>query len=149
MTEISFYKQMRNDNGIRYGIMRDGDGIWVHYDAGSGIDPGLLWFVKVEFEGEGLNVDPQAARELFITYAEPIYTLLGELIEALRQETDPMVWPVDTRQIDVASGVTLKVVCSPVRRIPVRAVLPSIIDLRDRWQQHLDTLEFITEISAG
>jgi hypothetical protein len=149
MTEISFYKQMRNDNGIRYGIMIEGEGVWVHFDAGSGIDPGLLWFVRVELEGESLTADPEAARQLFVTYAEPICALLAELIEALRQESDPLVWPVDSRAVEVTTEVKLKVVCSPVRRIPVRAVLPAIIDLRDRWQQHLDHLEQVSEVPAG
>jgi hypothetical protein len=149
LVEIAFYKQMQNDNGIRYGILIEGEGAWKHFDPGSGIDPALLWYVRVELEGDGLTEDPQAARQLFITYTKPIRMLLGDLIAALREETDPMVWPVTTRQIEVASGLKLKVACSPVRRIPVRAVLPSVIDLRDRWQEHLDTLELVTPVSAG
>jgi hypothetical protein len=141
MAHLSFFKQVRNDGGVRYGILLDGTSLWMHFAAGSGIDPGLLWYVDVELVGASLNGEPEAARTLFIEYTQQVEQALEEVIQALRSETGIVVWPVSSREIEVADGVALKVTCSAIRKMQTRELAQALTELQADWRQHINSLE--------
>jgi hypothetical protein len=145
MERLLFFKQVSNDGGVQWGIQVDDDAVWMHYDAGSGVDPGLLWYVVVEFTGELPNGNADVVRALFCKYAETAKEVLTEVIEALRVERGLLVWPESSREFDVEPRLKLRAKCSAIRRIYGMDLVKPLVQLRDNWNEHLDKLELHEE----
>lgn len=142
MTDISFYRQQRQDGGVRSGLEVDGGIVLHHFQEGRGdSDPALLWFVDVRVKGRNIPRTAEAARAWFAEQKIIIQEGLRNLAEELRAGMDFDSWPLQRPLKGVPRGAQVQIVCSAVRRLKARDIAKILIDIADHWLELLQELE--------
>lgn len=146
MAEFTFFRQLRNDGGVRTGIELDGEYCWESFIEGSGDDPTLLWYLDVRGLGHGVPADELAVRDWLREHAEVIRQGLRDLADRLAAGFDSDHWPVSWPIATSLPDVELSVVISTVRRVDALNVANMLRELADSWEQTLDGMEGVSPV---
>src|SRR4051794_13461226 len=94
MGKLSFYRQARQDGGIRTAVELNEETVFHSFKKGAKEeDPALLWWVDLRCEGPGLPKDAAGARRWLITHAGLIKDGFGRLAEKLHAGLDVDIYP--------------------------------------------------------
>jgi hypothetical protein len=153
MATITFYRQKRQDGGIRSGVEVDDDTVMGKFQEGRGEhDPALLWYVDVRCKGRGLPTNPEDARQWLIKrqIQNIVRKLLEELADRVPSGVDPSEWPLICKHVFGTANrrATISVACSAVRRVVGRDLAKILRDIADRWEEHVGEL-ILVEQSCG
>lgn len=141
VAQISFYRQQRQDGGLRTALTVNGEHVFHQFEEGkSPSDPALLWFVDVRCEGPRLPQDAEAARHWLLDHTEIVQRGLTSLAEKLRAGLDIDAWPLEWRIPSAPRGVRITIVCSAVKRITQQRISSILLEIRDHWQDILKRL---------
>src|SRR5581483_5387069 len=90
MHNLTFYRQKRQDGGMRTAITVDDDYVFHQFQPGDEDppDPALLWFVDVRCEGKALPTAPDAALNWFRKHAKLIKDAMTEFADKLQAGLD-------------------------------------------------------------
>jgi hypothetical protein len=145
MSKLTFYRQQRQDGGIRTAITVDEATVWHHFQPGAEPpDPALLWYVDIRCEGTRLPVEPEAARRWLLDQAAAIRQALTDLADKLQAGLDTDPFPLEWEVPNPPRRVKMKLVCSATRRQTLLALSRILTDIRDRWEAILDELTLVT-----
>ena len=147
MKTINFYKQMRVDGGKRTGIEINGETALERFKEGEGAeDAALLWFVDVRCAGDNLPETPEAAREWLLKktplFQEGITAVAGEL-----QAGIDFAAPFSREIPQIESGVTVKIFCSAIRRLPAHHIAGALTDLASQWREFINELQVLEPLA--
>jgi hypothetical protein len=136
MAKLSFYRQMRQDGGLRTAITTEDDHLLHLFQRGKKPDdPALLWYVDIRCQGARLPTEPEPARQWFLDQAPIILEALTQLAEKLQAGMDIQAWPLLWDSPRHPRGVRLTIACSAVRRTPSLEIASILTDLRDHWRE--------------
>lgn len=142
MHTITFYRQARNDGGIRTGVEVDGATAAAHFEKGrTPSDPALLWYVDVQCSAKRLPTDPDAAQQWLVEHRDAIVKVIAALAEKVPAGYDPDDWPL--RLSRTIGGVNIRVSCSAVRRQDARQIARILDDIATHWSDRLQSLEVL------
>jgi hypothetical protein len=118
MKTINFYRQARMDGGKRTGIEIDEETVMEQFEEGTGMeDSALLWFVDIRCSGAPLPNDPASARAWLMEKAPVIQEGISMVANELQAGIDSST-PVSRPIPNMGAGITVKIVCSAIRRLP-------------------------------
>jgi hypothetical protein len=142
MHSLSFYRQMRQDCGVRTAIELDGDVVFHRFEAGTpDIDPALLWYVDLRCEGNDLPSDPEQARVWLLENTGPIKEGFRRLAEKLRAGVDISIYPIEWSEFPSSpEGVHMSIVCSTVGRLPSLDLPRILVDIEQHWEDRVRSL---------
>ncbi|MGC1273196.1 MAG: hypothetical protein WBC44_05775 [Planctomycetaceae bacterium] len=148
MTDVTFYRQKRFDDGLRTGIDVDGVEYWHHYAPGPDEgDSGILWFVDVRLEGDSLPDDPDAVRSWLSMHAREITTALREFSQQYVIGLDAGPYP-QRRQIEgLPDNVDGAMVLSAAHRVEARRLGDVLAEIADDWPNLLAELERMSHVA--
>ncbi len=140
MHELTFYRQKRNDGGVRTGLELDGETVLGIFEDGSPDEEdnpmgmALLWFVDVRCLGAEVPDRPEAARDWLVEHAPTILTglsgLAGGLAAGLDNGGEPIVWS-DFPGAPV--GGSIELVCSATGRVTGRSMAGVLEEIADHF----------------
>src|SRR5438309_4855135 len=129
MSTITFFRQARQDGGIRTGIDIDFDTVLARFEAGDeSADPALLWYVDVRIEGAKLPRSAEAARKWLIEKGPAIRKSLLRTADETSAGMDVSEWPLQ-RRANIGTGVRIKIVCSATRRVEAQQIADVLRDI--------------------
>jgi hypothetical protein len=141
LAKIIFYKQVREDGGVRTGIEINDLTYFEQYDhAEDEYDPALTWYVDVRCEGDNLPTDPDEARKWLLDQAPVIQGGLQALAEKLHAgidvDSEPLHWQVS----DAPPGSRIRIVCSAARRNVALEMGSFLEQIAMSWVPRIQTL---------
>jgi hypothetical protein len=141
-THIVFYKQVRQDGGVRTGVEVGDTSVLHHFKEGSHeFDPALLWWADVRCDGRKLPDEPEEVRQWLLDNAESICAGFLELANKLQAGMDVDIYPLQHEVREAPSGVRMSVFCSAVRRLTARNMAQELQKLARNWKRILDQLD--------
>src|SRR5438874_11167209 len=95
MGKLFFYRQTRQDGGVRTAIEVNEDTVFHRFEEGDEESaPSLLWWVDLRCEGSGLPRDAEEARRWLLTHAGPLKDGFERLAEKLHAGLDFDIYPI-------------------------------------------------------
>lgn len=146
MAEFSFFRQLREDGGIRTGIELNGEYCWESLHEGTGDDPALVWYVDVRGRGDRVPCDEGAIVGWLMDQSQPVRDALYQLAARLAAGYDFSIWPVRWPIASSIPDVSLEVVVSTIRRMDALNVAGVLRELADSWMSVLESLEPVTPV---
>lgn len=139
MAEITFYRQVRKDGGIRTGIELGSDSVFSSFEPGlTDSDPALVWYVDVRCSGPTLPADREGARQWLLRHSTELGAVLGKAADQIPAGYDPVEWPLQVSgRVD---GADVTVVTSAVRRTEARDLASILRELAGHLHDHLEAL---------
>src|SRR6266849_537627 len=135
MAKVIFYKQVREDGGVRTGIEIDDLTYFERYEpCGEDDDPTLVWFADVRGEGKGLPSQPNKARDWLLANAGLIEKNLAKLADEIRVGIDVDSYPMKRKVPDSPKGLHITIVCSASRRMAARNMAQELTSLAKDWK---------------
>ena len=147
MKTINFYRQMRVDGGKRTGLEIDGETVLERFEKGrKAEDSALLWFVDIRCAGNQLPSEPEAAREWLLARASVIQAGLRTMAAELSAGIDFSA-PIARVIPKMGNGISAKIFCSAVRRLPALEIAKSLTEISEHWKEFLDHLEILEPLA--
>jgi len=141
MAKITFYRQARQDGGIRTGVDVDDATALERFEAGSTYDdPALLWYVDVRCQGKSLPNQAEGARKWLISNGALIRQSLKALADEVSTGMDSDVWPLRRPVLHAPRGARIELACSATRRVDGREIAAVLRDIAVRWDRRLKNL---------
>ena len=146
MSELTFYRQKRQDHGVRTGILLNGVTIYGMFEEGSSdfvndpLGSGIVWFVDVRCKGDRIPDDPEDARRWLMDAEPQISRALAELSERLPLGQDPSDWPFRWIVTGSPEGTTIEIVWSCTRSTVAREISEAFEEIRSHWIRRLEQL---------
>lgn len=142
MSEFNFFRQQRQDGGIRSGLNLDEDLCWHSYEpGGEEDDPALSWYVDVRGKGAGVPSDPEELRDWLINLADPIRSEFLELADHFEVGVDDNVWPVRWSVSSLPPDTSVEIVFSAARRIGALQIAETLREIGKSWRELLAGLQ--------
>lgn len=140
MVTLTFYKQVRQDGGIRAGIQLDGEALLERFEPGIGdSDSALAWYIDVRCEMNDAPSEPTAARRWFLDQANVFREQLLKLSQEVRAGIDTDIFPL-VRAFHVA-GVPGEIVCSSTKRVSALRLSEEMSRLASDWVRQVESLQ--------
>jgi hypothetical protein len=140
MSTVIFYRQTREDSGVRTGIEINNLTAFESFESnGDDHDPALRWYVDIRCEGNELPNTAGLVREWLLKNAMYIRDGLAVLADKVRAGVDlgfPLKWTVP----NVPNGVSVVVTCSALRRIDAREIANILNGIGQHWEQLVGSL---------
>ena len=147
MKTINFYRQMRVDGGKRTGIEVDGETVIESFEQGTGSeDSALLWLVDIRCSGDRLPDNAEAVRDWFLEKAPVIKAGVHAVASELQAGID-FDTPVSRPIPNMGNGITAKVFCSAVRRLPALQIAGALAEISSCWTEFLNALEVLEPLA--
>jgi hypothetical protein len=149
MAMLIFYRQVREDGGIRTGIELNGTTVFERFESGDDdYDPALVWYVDIRYEGTNLPQTAEEARDWLQRHGMYVRDGLPVLADKLRAGVDvgsyPLRWPVP----NVPEGVRMTVVCSALRRVPGLEIASVLNEIGSRWEDLIKDLPSVHALQS-
>jgi hypothetical protein len=140
MPTITFFRQARNDGGLRTGVDIDGETQWMEFQEprGEEHDPALAWYVDLQVSGDGVPAAQDAARDWLLQRAATVQKILGQAAERLDLGFDPDFVPF--RQNTSEGGIQYGLLVSAARRLPGRDIAARLRELSMHWSSIISQL---------
>jgi hypothetical protein len=140
MKSLTFYHQKRKDGGVRTGVELDGERVLEQFKPGRGApDSALEWFVDVRCRGRHIPNDPEAVRRWLLDRGAGIQAHLEQMAADLQAGMDAD-WPLTSELPGTSNAVTIKIVCSAVRRLTGRDIGQVLLQLKRSWGRLIASL---------
>lgn len=141
MAKVVFFRNARQDGGVRTGIEIDGQAVWHQFSTGKGeVDPTLEWWVDVRCEGKNVPTDPDAAREWLMDESNHI----ADFVAQASKDIDPQGFDVGLnpfRREYKQPGVRVAVLASAARRITSKKMGRVLTEIAKKWNDYLNELQ--------
>lgn len=141
---LSFYRQERVDGGIRTGIMLGMTTIYERFEIdGEEWDPSLTWSVELRCGGPNLPSEVEAVKAWLLANEAQIRDGFRRFINLLEAGSDPTGdYPLQFDDFqDLQSGVTMKIVCTALRRYDALFLADHLNYVREHWTDLVNHLE--------
>ena len=140
---LTYYRQTREDGGVRAGIDADDTELLHHFSPGEEEhDPALTWWVDLRCKGSSLPHDPAGAREWFRKHGSFFVTAMQDVADKrLIAGFDADLWPYRREIADAPDGARVEIVISAVRRLVARDIAEVLRQFARNWDTLLDQLE--------
>ncbi len=139
MPILTFFRQARDDGGIRTGIDVDGNTV-DYFEDGTGDDPALSWFIDLRVVGDDVPADPQHARQWLLENKSLVNRGYQVLADKVRAGIDPDVIPVSCDVPDAPPGITTTTVCSTSANLNTREINVAVHDVSEHWAEYLERI---------
>jgi len=140
MPTITFFRQARNDGGVRTGIEVEGQTVLSRFEGKEADDPALLWYVDVRCSGRRLPADAEGARRWLEKNSEAVAALINSLAARVPEGSDPSEWPLRESK-RLTDGASIVVACSAIRRVEAREIASILRDVAAHWLELLRSLK--------
>ena len=138
MAEMTFYKQVRQDDGVRVGLTIDGVHRFMDFRPGPGEpDPALNWYLDVRCAGPNVPEDPEQARQWLLDNGPAVKETLNRLADELRAGMDADIYPLSRPVPNPPAGATVRIVCSAVRRTTALDIADRLRETAGEWDSLL------------
>ena len=142
MAEFRFYRQQRQDGGIRTGIDLNDELCWHLFEPGTEPeDPALRWYVDLRGEGAAVPDDPEELREWLIQNADEIRSGFEKLADRLSAGLDSEAWPLRWELQTASNDVSLEIVLSAARRLDALQIAETLREIGYAWTRLVQTLQ--------
>ncbi|MBM4071919.1 MAG: hypothetical protein FJ271_23780 [Planctomycetes bacterium] len=149
MSKIVFYKQVREDGGVRTGIeVNDTTSFESYEGSAEESDPALVWFADVRCRGKSLPADAEKARSWLLANAEIIRQGLDSLAADLRAGIDVESYPLQRALPGAPKGVEIRLVCSAVRRPAALQIGKELVRISASWEDTIRRLPVARAIAS-
>ncbi len=141
--DLTFYRQKREDGGVRTGISVGATTVLERYEPGEeDYDPSLIWSIDLRCHGEGLPALPEEARMWFLAHSSPIHAGFARYAETLAAGSDPTgAYLLEWSDFPTSpQGVKLSIVIGAQRLVDARWISRELIDVGDRWAELVGSL---------
>jgi hypothetical protein len=141
---LIFYRQAREDGGVRTGIELGGSRIFERFEAPTEeYDPSLIWSIELRFRGESVPHSAEEARSWLLGQSEVVEEGLDRYAEHLRAGSDPtgdypLTWS-DFRQLP--GDLTVEVACTAQRRVDALQLGSYLRSVAKNWESFVESLE--------
>ncbi len=148
MAKLVFYRQKRYDEGIRTGIELDDDRVANWFEPGTnGTDSALLWYVDLRCEGAGVPDDPELVLDWLQEHSSIIRDGFRRYAEQLRSGFDPDIYSLKWSEFkDVPPDVTMKIVCSAIRRVDALEMGSHLSEIATNWDSIIGSLRSAQQV---
>ncbi len=134
MAMLSFYRQVREDGGIRTGIELNGTTVFERFESGGDdYDPALVWYVDIRCESNNLPQAAEEARDWLQRHGKYIRDGLPVLAAKLQAGVDVGSYPLRWQVPNVPEGLRVTVVCSALRRVPGLEIAKVLNEIGESW----------------
>ena len=141
MPSIVFYRQQRQDGGVRTGVEIDRETLVGHFEEGSdAFNPLLTWYVDVECEGPGLPTTEANVRGWLLSHAPMVTGGLRMVADEIGLGHDPDVWSFQREVPNGPEGVRITITCAANRRAESRQLAAIVRTLADDFTAIVDHL---------
>jgi len=156
MHELTFYRQQRQDGGVRTGIELDNsETLLIDFQEGPADRQGdplgaaLTWYVDLRCRGEDLPTKPEPARLWFLSHREAFRDGLEELADRLAAGTDDS-FPIRWEDFRNALGdAEAEIVCSATRRLGGRELADNLREVGSQLGEYLQVMAPLDRSSRG
>jgi hypothetical protein len=140
MHELTFYRQMRYDGGIRMGVELDDQHPLLYAftegppeEQDNPLASALLWYFDLRCKGEGLPTTPDGARAWLLDHEGPIRDGLREFIAAIALGVDDST-PIRWDRFDgFPEGIRVEAVVSSIRRVTNEELLVALREIAENF----------------
>jgi len=147
MRKLDFYRQAREDGGIRSGLEIDEATYFERFESGSEEnDPTLKWWVDVRCRGRGLPRKPEEAKQWFLDKGALIKSGLLRLADRLEAGMDKDIYPLFSAVSGFPKGTKVTIACSTTRRMTARQIGDVLKDVAAHWDERLKQMPAVTEL---
>jgi hypothetical protein len=149
MPTINFYRQGRQDGGLRTGIEINRNPLFGRFEEGQeDYDPALSWFIDLEIQGDSIPDRPEEGRRWLVEHAKEIREALISLADEMRAGVDVDVWPLRKAVISESRGKDYRaqITCSAVRRFEGQHLAEQLRDIANRWEGPTRDLPAVEEV---
>ncbi len=140
MSTVVFYRQTREDGGVRTGIeLNDVTAFESFESTGDDYDPALRWYVDIRCEGSSIPDAPPRVREWLLNNGMYVRDGLAVLADKIRAGVDlgfPFHWQVPNGP----SGTSILVSCSALRRVDTREIAEILNGIGQNWERIVSQL---------
>ena len=143
MATITFFRQAREDGGVRTGIETDDAVVWESFEPGeSHDDPALSWYVDLRCESADLPEEADQVRKWLLENAAPICDAFRAAADKVRVGLDAQFEPFEFAIGPASSteATTMRIVCSAIRRLDARAMAGKLDEIAEHWEKLLRQL---------
>jgi hypothetical protein len=149
MAMLIFYRQVREDGGIRTGIELNGTTVFERFESGGDDhDPALVWYVDIRCEGTNLPQTAEEARDWLQRHGMYVRDGLPVLADKLRAGVDVGSYPLRWQVPNVPEGVRMTVVCSALRRVPGLEIANVLNEIGFRWEELVKDLPCVHTVQS-
>jgi hypothetical protein len=149
MVMLIFYRQVREDGGIRTGIELNGTTVFERFESGGDDhDPALVWYVDIRCEGTNLPQMAEEARDWLQRHGMYVRDGLPVLADKLRAGVDVGSYPLRWQVPNLPEGVRITVVCSALRRVPGLEIANVLNEISDRWEELVKDLPSVHALQS-
>lgn len=143
MPEITFYRQVREDDAVHTGVTVDGTTIFERFDSsGDDHDVALTWYVDVRCESAKASRIPERVRQFLQKHAPAIKEGLTTLADKLEVGMDFDGYPLRWRIPSPPKGVRITIVCSICRRSVGLGLGKILNDMAEHWDAWIQDLPY-------
>ena len=142
MSEITFYRQLRQDGAARTGIEVDGETAYSAFDSTAvEPDPSLVWYVDVRCTSPALPAERVAARDWLLGHSQEIGGVLNKAADAIPAGVDPAGYPLQVTER--VNGAEVTVATSAVRRVEARDLAQILRHVAGHFREQVESLNAI------
>jgi hypothetical protein len=147
MPTITFYRQARQDGGVRTGIEIDREVVFGRLESGRDApNPLLTWYVIVECEGESLPGQSEDARQWLLANTAVIRHGLESIAEKIEPGLDLDPGPQQQEIAGAPHGVKMTVIYTAIRRFEAQRMAGVLRDIAAHWE---DCIRILPEIQPA
>jgi len=141
LAKIIYYKQAREDGGIRIGIeFEELSYFELFQNSAQERDPALRWWLEVRCEEAAPISSPEEARQWLLKHADFVKGGLKLLAEKLSAGLDRDFYPLEWEIPNPPEGIRATIVCSVARRVAGREIADALVETADHWEDELSKL---------
>ncbi len=138
MPRLVFYRQAREDGGVRTGIDVDGWSIDHFQEGGGEPDPALRWFIDLRAEAGDVPADPEEGVRWLTGHRQVVRDAYLALADALARGKRADTWPLVCEAPNAPHGPQVSAACSAVRAVLPEDLAAHVRDLADRWEDYVE-----------
>jgi hypothetical protein len=141
MAQIVYFKQAREDGGVRTGIEFEELTYYETFEnEAKERDPALRWWLDVRCEVNRPVEGPEEARQWLLEHGDFIRRGLKAFAEKLSVGLDRDYYPVQCEIPGPPEKARAVIVCSVGRRAAGREIGEVLLQIADRWEQEVKGL---------
>lgn len=141
MSVLKFFKNARNDGGVRTGIALDDEVVLEDFKEGREPDPALLWYVDLVFESDNIPSDIEEIRAWLLAQRPWVATALEEISSKLEIGIDQDWSPFSYVLGHAPRGVKATLTGAAMRRVRVVDFAEHLRGIKEQWTRELRRLK--------
>ena len=142
MPTLTYYKNVRNDGGVRTGVGLNGETVLEDFVEGrQEPDPILVWYVDLLFESSKVPKEAEAIRAWLATMGNYVKQGLDEIATKMEVGIDQQWNPFSYPLLRTPTGVKITMSGAAMNRVRIEDFAQHLREIKQEWDKSLRRLK--------